>query len=65
VDGQSLSSDTPLHFEQQKGESSDPGDMVIDFGSTYQVTQIKIQVFSIKDNEPGPVQVWEITFQTP
>ncbi len=65
VDGQSLSSDTPLHFEQQKGESSDPGDMVIDFGSTCQVTQIKIQVFSIKDNEPCPVQVWEITFQTP
>jgi hypothetical protein len=32
VDGQSLFSDTPLHFEQQKGESSDPGDMVIDFG---------------------------------
>jgi hypothetical protein len=60
-----IDSDTPLHFEQIKEETPDPRDMVIDFGSTYQVTQVKIQVLSIGDKEPAHVHVWEITFLTP
>jgi hypothetical protein len=58
-------SDKPQHFEMQKGQTADPRDVVIDFGTIYPVTQAKIQVKSVNDTEPSHVHVWEITFLKP
>ena len=58
-------SNTPLHFEQQKVETADPRDIMIDFGSIYPVVEAKIQVLSINDVEPAHVHVWEVTFIKP
>jgi len=58
-------SDTPLHFEQQKGETADPRELVIDFGTIYPIVKANIQVLSINNQEPAHVHIWEVTFLKP
>ena len=55
--------DVPLVFEKEVPNSALPRDVDVDFGSTYPVTNLRLEVRSVNDEEPAHVHVWEITFR--
>jgi 4-amino-4-deoxy-L-arabinose transferase-like glycosyltransferase len=60
-----LGNDAPFYFEQEKGETADPRDLVLNFGTTLPILEAHIQVLSFNDKEPTHVHVWEVTFIKP
>ncbi len=54
---------TPLVFSQTVAQTPDPRPVVIDFGNTYTVSTVSLEVQNVLNSEPAHVHVWEVTFK--
>jgi hypothetical protein len=63
VEFQPLQGAAPLVFSQSVAATPDPRPVVIDFGSTYPLTEISLEVQNVLDSGPSHVHVWEVTFK--
>ena len=60
---QPLDGAAPLVFSQTVTATPDPRPVVIDFGGTYPVSEISLEVQNVLDSGPAHVHVWEVTFK--
>jgi 4-amino-4-deoxy-L-arabinose transferase-like glycosyltransferase len=53
----------PLIFSQTVPATPDPRPVIFEFGNTYEVSTVSLEVQNVLDSEPAHVHVWEVTFQ--
>jgi hypothetical protein len=53
----------PLFFSQTLPATPDPRPVYFDFGNTYEVSAVSLEVQNVLDSEPAHVHVWEVTFK--
>lgn len=53
----------PVVFVEEVGSTTNPRDLIVDFGGTYQVVQATLEVLNVQDSEPAHVHLWEVTFR--
>ena len=53
----------PPVFSQTVPATPDPRPVVLDFGDTYEVSGISLEVQNVLDSETAHVHVWEVTFK--
>jgi hypothetical protein len=54
---------TPLVFSQTVAATPDPRPVVFEFGNTYEVSTVSLEVQNVLDSEPAHVHVWEVTLK--
>jgi hypothetical protein len=52
-----------LVFSQTVPATPDPRPVELDFGGTFEVSGISLEVQNVLDSEPAHVHVWEVTFK--
>jgi hypothetical protein len=61
VDGASPAN--PLIFSLAVPATPDPRPVVLDFGGTFEVSGISLEVQNVLDSKSAHVHVWEVTFK--
>jgi hypothetical protein len=54
---------SPLEFAQSVAQSPAPQDVNLDFGQTFTLNSIEIDILSIGEAEPAHVHCWGVTFK--
>ncbi|MGD0004973.1 MAG: hypothetical protein ABSE06_12180, partial [Anaerolineaceae bacterium] len=54
---------SPLVFSQTVPATPDPRPVILEFGNTYEVSTVSLEVQNVLDSEPAHVHVWEVTFK--
>jgi hypothetical protein len=53
----------PLVFSQTVAAKPDPRPVVFEFGNTYEVSTVSLEVQNVLDSEPAHIHVWEVTLK--